>query len=111
MFEGRELVEVTEYEYDEDGHVARSTTTRESAWNEQDRTELLALMEYEQSLCPCGCGHLYEDTTSNWEIGPEFVVTRKTCRARAAMNVEQRLAADRKADTSADLWGTVKTKG
>lgn len=91
--------------------MVRSTTTRDPDWNEQDRTELLALVEYEQSMCPCGCGHLYEDTTSNWETGPEFVVTRKTCRARAALAVEQRVAQDRGADTSADLWGTVMQKG
>jgi len=68
-------------------------------------------MEYEASLCPCGCGHLYEDTTSNWETGPEFDVTRTTCRARAAIVVEQKLAADKKADTSADLWGSVIRRG
>lgn len=86
-------------------------TSRESEWTDQDRTEVLALLEYEASLCPCGCGHLYEDTTSNWETGPEFVVTRKTCRARAALVVEQRIARDRKADVDADLWGTVIRKG
>jgi hypothetical protein len=110
VFEGRELVEVTEHEY-ERGRLVRSTTVREAAWNDQDRTELLALIEYERSLCPCGCGHLYEDTTSNWETGPEFAATRKTCRARAAIVLEQRLASDKKADTSADLWGSVMTKG
>jgi hypothetical protein len=82
-------------------------TTRESEWTEQDRTELLALAEYEASLCPCGCGHLYEDTTGKWDVGPEFEVTRKACRARAAINIEQKLAKDRGADISADLWGTV----
>jgi hypothetical protein len=85
--------------------------TRESAWTDQDRDELLAYIEYEQSQCPCGCGHLYEDSTSNWETGPEFEVTRKTCRARAAINLEQRIAEDKKADVSADLWGTVMRKG
>lgn len=86
-------------------------TTRGSEWTDQDRTEVLALHEYEASLCPCGCGHLYEDTTSNWETGPEFEVTRKACRARAALNVEQRMARDGGADTEADLWGTVIRKG
>jgi hypothetical protein len=89
----------------------RSVTTRDPDWNDQDRDELFGLMEYEASLCPCGCGHLYEDTTSNWETGPEFAATRKTCRARAAIVVEQRLANEKKADTEADLWGSVMTKG
>jgi len=101
---------VTEHEYDR-GRLVRSVTTRESEWTDQDRTEVLALAEYEASLCPCGCGHLYEDSTSNWDAGPEFVVTRKTCRARAALNVEQRIARDRKADVDADLWGTEMRKG
>lgn len=91
--------------------LVRSVTTRNPDWNDQDREELFGLMAYEASLCPCGCGHLYEDTTSNWETGPDFQVTRKTCRARAAIVVEQRLANDKKADTSADLWGSVMTKG
>jgi hypothetical protein len=87
-------------------------TTREPEWNDQDRTELLALIEYEQSLCPCGCGHLYEDTTSNYETGPEFVVTRITCRARAALLEEQRAAEDGgKGDNNARLWGTIMQKG
>jgi hypothetical protein len=86
-------------------------TTRDPDWNDQDRTEALALLEYEASLCPCGCGQLYEDTTSNWETGPEFTAIRKTCRARAAMTVEQRLARDRGGDTDADLWATVMRKG
>jgi hypothetical protein len=87
--------------------MVRSVTTRESEWTDQDRIEALALFEYEASLCPCGCGHLYDETTSNWETGPEFVVTRKACRARAAMNAEQKLKQDSGADISADLWGTV----
>jgi acetone carboxylase gamma subunit len=111
VFEGRPLVDVTEYERDDEGRVIRAVTTRESPWNDQDREELLALMEHEASLCPCGCGHSYADTTSNWETGPEFEVTRKTCRARAAINLEQRIAQDKKADTSADLWGSVIKRG
>ena len=86
-------------------------TTRESEWNDQDRTELLAYLEYEKALCPCGCGHLYEDTTSNWETGPEFAVTRITCRARAALLEEQRAAEDGgKGDNGARLWGTVMNR-
>lgn len=88
--------------------MIRSVTTREPEWNDQDRTEVLALLEYEASLCPCGCGHLYADTTSNADTGPEFTVTRVACRARAALIEEQRAVRDRtNADFSADLWGTV----
>ena len=74
---------------------------------------MLALLEYEALLCPCGCGHLYEDTTSNWETGPEFTVTRTACRARAALLEEQRAAESRSggAGNPADLWATVMRKG
>lgn len=107
------MVEVTEHQYDR-GRLIRSTTTREPEWTEQDRTEILALIEYERSLCPCGCGHLYADSTSNWETGPEFTVTRTTCRARAALLEQQRAAAEADGgagDNGARLWSTVLTRG
>lgn len=74
---------------------------------------MLALIEYEAQLCPCGCGHLYDDTTSDWETGPEFVVSRTTCRARAALVAEQRAYAERNpdSDSRSRLWGTVMRKG
>jgi hypothetical protein len=81
-------------------------TTRDSVWTDQDRTELLAYLEYEASLCPCGCGHMYEDSTSNWETGPEFDATVTTCRARAALLEAQR-AKTAGENAPALIWATV----
>jgi hypothetical protein len=84
-------------------------TTRDPDWNDQDRTEVLALLEYEASLCPCGCGHLTEDTTSDYRTGPEFVVAKTMCRARAALREDQR--AGKTSDDPAWIWSTSMQKG
>lgn len=45
----------TEYEYDEQGRLVRSTEWVESAWDEDQRAWMLALAEYEADLCTeCG---------------------------------------------------------
>jgi hypothetical protein len=87
VFDGREPVTVTEYEYDGDGRITRSVATTESAWTEVDRAEMFALAEFRSSiLCPCGCGFLAADTLANEKLGPvpTFTATRVVCRARAA---------------------------
>lgn len=76
-----------------------------------DRAEALALTEYMASLCPCGCGHLVAETTSRWEVGPEFDATHITCRARAAQIEAIDAAHERKTDTRAWLWTIQKLKG
>lgn len=54
-FSGWEPAEFTEYEYDEDGRLVRSVTTREAEWDEQERAWMLSLAEHESGLCPlCG---------------------------------------------------------
>jgi hypothetical protein len=68
----------------------RSVTTREPSWTEQDRAELLALAMYRSWLCPCGCGHLSEDSLSHEETGPAFVASRIVCRARLSILEAQR---------------------
>lgn len=85
-------------------------TTRDSVWTDQDRTELLAYLEYEASLCPCGCGHLYEDTTSHWETGPEFETTMTSCRARVALLEAQRAKAASEYGPAL-IWASVMKKG
>jgi hypothetical protein len=89
--------------------LVRSIATREPEWTDQDRVEMLALAEYRNLLCGCGCGHLHEDTTSHYDTGPEFVVRRITCRARAALLESQRAAAEADGgtgDNNARLWWT-----
>lgn len=46
---------MVEYEYDDDGRLIRSVTTREPEWDEQERAWFLALAEFESRPCP-NCG-------------------------------------------------------
>lgn len=82
-------------------------TAREPEWTEQDVAEVLAFAEYRAGLCPGGCGHLLEDTTTHEDTGPEFVATATTCRACAARLEAQRAKSDGKAanpDAVARIW-------
>lgn len=65
-------------------------TVREPEWTEQDRSEVLALALYRSWLCPCGCGHLAEDTLSHEETGPAFEADHTACRATLALIEKQR---------------------
>lgn len=97
------------YERDESGVLLRSVTIREPRWTEMDRAEMLALGLYRSWLCPCGCGHLSEDTFSHEAIGPDFSAFRKMCRARRAMKEAQRGLEDGEKPTpesESRLWFT-----
>lgn len=85
--DGREVVEVTEYEHDERGHY-RSVTIREPEWTEQDTAELLALAEYRASLCEC-CGMPKDVVWVHERDAPRFVVKKWPCQARKVLNVSQ----------------------
>lgn len=61
-FAGWEPATVTEYEYDDDGRLVRSVTTREIEWDDDERAWAIALIEYESDKCP-GCGGQLEETT------------------------------------------------
>jgi hypothetical protein len=61
-FDGWEPTEVTTYEYDEQGRVARATTVREPEWSEQDQFLMLALARYRDDLCPSCHGDMHETT-------------------------------------------------
>ncbi len=92
--------------------MIRSVTTRESEWNDQDRTELLALMEYESSLCPNGCGQPLGESTSHDDHGPQYEIKRTTCRACAAALEAKRAADDGgKGDNNARIWRIIRTDG
>lgn len=88
--EGREPVEVTEYERATDGNIVRATATREPLWTEQDTAEMLALTEYRESLCDC-CGLPKAMTQGEERDAPRFVVSKKYCLARRTM-IESQLA-------------------
>ena len=93
QLDGREPAQVTEYQRDEAGRLVRSVTTTEPRWTDRDVAELLALAEYRASLCPCGCGFQFKDTTSHESTGPEFTADRTVCRARLA-RLEAEIAVD-----------------
>lgn len=54
-------------------------TTREPLYTEQDRAELLALVEYRAQLCPA-CGGLLSECTSHEANGPRFRARAVLCR-------------------------------
>jgi hypothetical protein len=101
--------------YDRRGRLARSVTTRESEWTEQDRAELLALALYRAQLCPCGCGYRADDTTSDEATsGITFTASRVTCRARLALVEAQRAVDEGKKpspNAAARLWRVQMRKG
>lgn len=59
---GWEPSRVTVYEYDMSGRLARSTTTAEVEWDDEQRGLVFALQAYEADLCP-GCRQPLEETT------------------------------------------------
>jgi YD repeat-containing protein len=111
QLDGREPAEVTEYEYDEQGRLVRSVTTREPRYTEQDRAELLALAIYREGLCP-RCGRPLDVCTAPEDGGPEYVVTWRTCGATRALLEHQRAAYGGKdhVNRAAHLWGTAIRK-
>lgn len=91
-FDGWEPAEETTYEYDGDGRLVRSVTTRETEWTEEEQDWMLALSEYRASLCPCGCGHPLRETaaqegTHEWTVPPPV-----RCLARDALSIAQNTA-------------------
>lgn len=63
-----------------------------SEWSETDRMLALALHEYEDLLCPCGCGFLAEDTLGDseglYEVDP-LVCHAREAQERYMRDVEQ----------------------
>lgn len=71
---GWEPQEVTEHEYDDEGRLVRSVTTRESEWDDESRAWVFALISDEEERCR-GCGHPRSesmDPTSEgrWSVEP-----------------------------------------
>lgn len=74
MLRGRALAVEVIRDLDEHGRVVRERQVREAEWLDSDRALALALTEYEQSLCPCGCGQPRElawnpDSEGWWQVG------------------------------------------
>jgi hypothetical protein len=109
--DGREPGSTTQHVYDRRGRLLRSVTTREPEWTEQDVAEVLALAEHEARLCPGGCGHLLDDTTTPEDTGPEFNAKVVTCRACADRLAVQR-SKENDPDAGARIWSVgMKRRG
>lgn len=59
---------MTEHHYDEHGRLVRSVTTREVEWDDDERAQVLALLEYEAQACP-GCRGWLPETTDSAHAG------------------------------------------
>jgi hypothetical protein len=91
--------------------VIRSVTTSEPEWTDQDRMELLALAHYRDSLCPNGCGQPLEESTSSYEVGPEYDTSSDSCRACAVMDAARRADRDAKKDGGGRIYRLKILKG
>lgn len=84
-------------------------TTAQPRFTEQDRAELEALAMFRAALCPGGCGQPMDESTAHYTTGPDYDVTRTTCRACAARLEAMRAADDGgKGDTGARLFTIVR---
>lgn len=54
VWNGRVPAETTTHEYDENGRLVRSVTTREAEWTDEDRAVAVAWISYRSSICSCG---------------------------------------------------------
>jgi len=63
VLQGWEPEEVTAYEYDSDGRLVRSVTTRESEFDDEQRTLLLAIIDFESGIG--AHGHPYAEAMSD----------------------------------------------
>jgi len=71
-FDGWEPVEETVYEYDEQGRLVRSVTTRDSEWDDEQQGWMLALAVWRANRCP-NCGRDIRECTdesADWHVPP-----------------------------------------
>jgi hypothetical protein len=66
--------------------LARSTTTTDSEWDEEQEAWFVALAGYRASRCPCGCGHDRRESMAIENDG-RYKATAAQCHARAAMSI------------------------
>lgn len=90
---GSEPAEVTTYEYDDDGRLIRSTTVRESEWDDESRAYAEALVDLEQTSCP-GCGQPLDECLSDrhppgTEPFTVYQVDKSRCLSCTAIDIER----------------------
>lgn len=74
--------------------------TRESEWDDNTRARALALIEYEDSLCRCGCGLPRREAHRK----QPFMVHTYTCYAQKAAESKRRADHDAAKDTKEPGW-------
>lgn len=81
--------------YDPEGALlTRTVVTRESAWDDDSREAALALLEYEDGMCQCGCG---TPVAQAYDPKQAFLVDHVVCQAgRAIAQVKRRKGEERK---------------
>lgn len=84
---------------EKDHLVSYVVVTRESAWDDKSRARALALTEYEETICTCGCGLPRE--IAHKKQG--FMVHRVTCYAGQAVTRERRKDEEKHKDDP--TWG------
>lgn len=65
--------------------------TRESEWDDSARDRALALADYEDGLCRCGCGQPMEQAHTPEQA---YRVHSYTCQAGRALDIQRRAARD-----------------
>jgi hypothetical protein len=67
---------------------------------------------FRDSLCPNGCGQPLDESTAKHDVGPDYDVSRTTCRACAARAEARRAEGDSDSgDSSARVWSIRVLKG
>lgn len=88
--------------------LVRSTTTREPAYTEQDRAELLALAVYRQGLCP-HCGGPIDECTAPEKTGSRYRAKRMRCQRADAIAIARNALGDGVQHPEALIWWTEPT--
>lgn len=102
MFDGYTPDEV-HLHHDADGNLTgRTVVKRKPLWTESDRQRAMALQEYEDSRCPCGCGLSIEESH---DPNRAFVIDEVKCYARRALDRHaDQLEKAAKAKNLPDSW-------
>lgn len=86
--------------------MVRTTVTSEPEWDDQQRSNMLALAEYERGLCACGLPKDYADTDPHLEVKyrvcPVCAGLAKTARVQLSLDETATRALGEKPTPEAD---------
>jgi hypothetical protein len=78
--------------YDEQGRLVKTVIYREPEWNDEDRAKALALLEWEQGGCQCGCNQRLEDVYNPKQA---WMIHTVKCTARVMIEKTKRQDMDK----------------